>query len=43
MTAKIHRRDTENAEEAQRKTFNSLRYPCVLRVSAVNLTLSPLN
>jgi cytochrome c-type biogenesis protein CcmH/NrfG len=37
MKRKIHRRDAESAEEAQRKTFNSLRLLCVLRVSAVNL------
>jgi hypothetical protein len=30
-----HRRDAENAEEAQRKAFNSLRELCLLCVSAV--------
>ncbi len=41
MTEKIHRRDAENAEGAQRKESFSLRPLCVLRVSAVNSSYIP--
>ncbi len=39
----IHRRGAENAEGAQRKTINSLRYLCFPQASAVSAFGVPMS